>query len=85
MLRDGIIFETMSEGLTNLMNDDSLDRAAVLTSLSVSERKPMNYETSFCYVISSPRLSARSTILSATRYLNLHDFSSPYHFMFGIM
>ena len=48
MLRDGIIFETMSEGLTNLMNDDSLERAAVLTSLSVSERNPMNYETSFC-------------------------------------
>ena len=39
--REGIIFETMSAAFTNLINFESLEIAAVLTSLSVSERKLM--------------------------------------------
>jgi len=74
----------MSAGLTNLMNCDNHEMAAVLTSLSVSERKPMYYDTSFDWVNSSPKLSAMWTIFSAIKYLSLQDFSSPNFLMQGI-
>lgn len=46
MLSEGIILETMSAGFTNFINYESLEIAAVQTSLSVSERNPIYYEIS---------------------------------------
>ena len=43
--KDGTIFEVMSAALTNLIKFDNYEIADVLTSLSVSERKLIYYET----------------------------------------